>query len=80
MLIRKGVKRTVTHLFLSKIEVSKIEVKEGGEQTSVSDSDSFLAIGKWVTDLNGLSQGRRNLSYRTETPPKSWNMISCYIY
>lgn len=47
MLIRKGVAihvflwMTVMHLFLSKIEASKIEVKEGGEQTSVSDPDSI---------------------------------------
>lgn len=27
------------HTFLSKIEISKMEGKEGGEQTSVSDSD-----------------------------------------
>lgn len=38
-----------SHTFLSKVGVSKIEVKEGGEQTSVSDSDG---IEKWVTDLN----------------------------
>lgn len=31
----------LSHLFLSKIEASKIEVKEGGEQTSVSDPDSI---------------------------------------
>lgn len=60
VLIRKGVDifvflwKTVTHLFLSKIEVSKIEVKEGGEQTSVS---SLVSNEKWVTDLNWLSQG-----------------------
>lgn len=40
-----------------KTEASETEMKEGGEQTSVSDPDSTSVTEKWLTDLNGLSQG-----------------------
>lgn len=40
-----------------KPEASETEMKEGGEQTSEFDPDSNSVIEKWLTDLNGLSQG-----------------------